>query len=200
MTPTEPAPEPDDAEVADEPVAPTTTTAVDAEGAGPLPGDRPLPPRAPPCPSPRPTRRARCWPCCVIGAAALAVVLPPLVRRVRRRAVGRSTDEQLAMLWARALTSLRDVGVPFTAADTPREVAYRAASAFPVVSRPAKSLAEAVTEATYRPEGSSGFDVAGSYGSSTLRDGAHWTRQIERAANESMGTAARIRRYFVRWR
>jgi hypothetical protein len=68
------------------------------------------------------------------------------------------------------------------------------------VSRPIKSLAEVLSEATYCPEGSAGFDVAGSYGSSTLRDGAHWTRQIERAANESIGPAARFRRYFVRWR
>jgi hypothetical protein len=136
----------------------------------------------------------------LLGALAVAIAVPPLVRRVRRRAVGRSTDEKLRMMWERSLTALRDAGVPFTAADTPREVAFRAASVFPVVSRPIKSLAEALTEATYRPEGSAGFDVAGSYGSSTLRDGAHWTRQIERAANESIGPAARFRRYFVRWR
>jgi hypothetical protein len=130
---------------------------------------------------------------------AIALAAPAVVRHVRRRAVGRTNDEKIRRLWERALNALRDVGVPISSSDTPTEIAYRAASSFPVVSRPIKSLAETLTEATYRPEGSAGFEIAGSYGSSRLRDGAHWTHQIERAVTESISTSTRVRRYFTRW-
>ena len=84
--------------------------------------------------------------------------------------MGRTNDEKLALLWARSLRSLHDVDVRLNRWETPNEFAVRAAKAFPVVSRPVKSLAEALTEATYRPEGSAGFEVPGAYGSSRLRD------------------------------
>lgn len=135
----------------------------------------------------------------LLALLAVALIAPAAVRRIRRRAVGRTNDEKLRRLWDRALRSLRDVDVPIATSDTPTEIAFRAAAVFPIASRPIKSLAETLTEATYRPEGSDGFDVAGAYGSSRLRDGAHWTHQIERAVTESLGTAARVRRYFTRW-
>ncbi len=135
----------------------------------------------------------------ILLACALLMIAPAVVRRIRRRSVGRTNDERLRLLWDRSLASLREVGVPTSSSDTPAEVAHHAARAFPVASRPMKSLAEVLTEATYRPEGSEGFDVAGAYGASKLRDGAHWTRQVERAVNESVGPAARVRRYFTRW-
>jgi hypothetical protein len=57
-----------------------------------------------------------------------------------------------------------------------------------------------VTEATYRAEGSDGFDVAGAYGASTIRECRNWAKQIDRAATESMDTASRIRRSLTTWR
>ena len=109
--------------------------------------------------------------------------------------MGRTNDEKLALLWARSQRSLRDVDVRLNRWETPNEFAERAAMAFPVVSRPVKSLAEALTEATYRPEGSAGSMCP----ARTVRADfvtAHWTRQIERAVTDSIGTASRVRRYF----
>jgi len=53
-----------------------------------------------------------------------------------------------------------------------------------------------VTEATYSRRGTAGFDVAGSYGASTMRDCRNWCRQIERAVNDSVPFGTRVRRYF----
>ena len=68
-----------------------------------------------------------------------------------------------------------------------------AAAAFPVVSRPMKSLADAFTEATYRRRASAGFEHVGrlrlQHGSATA---SHWTRQIERAVNDSVGRRRRV--------
>ena len=155
----DPAP-PADADVADD-AAPSTTAPIISDGAGPVVDDGP----AEPAPlEPAPTPEPDSWPYgkWVVLALALAAVAPVVVRRVRRRAVGRTNDEKLALLWARSQRSLRDVDVRLNRWETPNEFAERAAMAFPVVSRPVKSLAEALTEATYRPEGSAGFDVPGS--------------------------------------
>ncbi len=89
---------------------------------------------------------------------------------------------------------------PDPASDTPTEIAHRAAAAFPVVSRPMKSLAEALTEATYRPEGSAGFDV-----DRRLRvEPAPRRRPLDTpdrtSGHDSIEPAARVRRYFTRWR
>jgi hypothetical protein len=57
-----------------------------------------------------------------------------------------------------------------------------------------------VTEATYRAEGSAGFDVTGTYGASTVNDCRNWAKQIDRAATESLDWSDRLRRYFSAWR
>jgi transglutaminase-like putative cysteine protease len=131
---------------------------------------------------------------------AVLIAVPALVRRLRRATVSRAPTGQIAGYWERALVSLADVDVKVTAASTPTETAQLAATAFPIVARPIRSLADVVTASTYRPEGVSGFDVQGAYGSSVLTDSAHWTRQIERAVTDSISTSTRIRRYFMRWR
>jgi len=79
-------------------------------------------------------------------------------------------------------------------------VAARTARHFPLVRRPMTSLAEAVTAATYRAEGSAGFDRAGAYGASTIRDCRNWAKQIDRATSESLDWPGRVRRQFTTWR
>ncbi len=136
----------------------------------------------------------------LVAALGVAVASPAVVRRVGRRAAARTPDDQLAIFWQRALVALGDVGVPIKSSDTPTETAQLTVQTFPIAARPMRSLADAVTTATYRAEGSEGFDVVGAYGSSPLRDSAHWTRQIERAVADSVTTPTRIKRYFTRWR
>lgn len=62
------------------------------------------------------------------------------------------------------------------------------------------SLADAVTEATYRPAGTTGYDTAGIYGSSTVGDCRNWAKQIDRTATESLDWGTRLRRYFTSFR
>jgi hypothetical protein len=62
------------------------------------------------------------------------------------------------------------------------------------------SLAEVVTEATYRADGTAGFDIAGAYGASTVSECRNWAKQIDRAATESLAWPDRLRRYFTDWR
>jgi hypothetical protein len=118
---------------------------------------------------------------------------------VRRRRRARTVDRQLADAWQRATEAVAAVGVPLRPSDTPSEVAASTAHHFPLVTRPMSSLAEIVTTATYAPEGSTGFDIVGNYGASTIRDCRNWTKQIERAANETLTWPHRIRRYFTVW-
>jgi hypothetical protein len=92
------------------------------------------------------------------------------------------------------------IGVPVQPSDTPAEVAARTADRFPLVTRPMTSLAEAVTAATYRAEGSAGYDQPGTYGASTLRDCRNWAKQIDRATSESLDWPSRVRRHFTGWR
>jgi transglutaminase-like putative cysteine protease len=192
-----PAEEEPEEPVDDAAVAPTTVAPVDADSARPLREEDVVPTLTDVEADSSPSRWTMApW---ILLAVALLVAAPAVVRRIRRRAVGRTNDEKLRMMWERSLAALREVGVSTESSQTPAEIAHHAARAFPVASRPMKSLAEVLTEATYCPEGSAGFDVAGAYGASKLRDGAHWTRQVERAVNESVGPAARVRRYFTRW-
>ena len=79
------------------------------------------------------------------------------------------------------------------------ETAAATAEQLPIAARPISSLAEVVTEATYQASGTDGYEVAGSYGSSTIRDCGNWCRQIERAVRDTITTPERIRRYFTRW-
>ena len=92
------------------------------------------------------------------------------------------------------------IGVPVQPSDTPAEVAARTAHHFPLVTRPMASLADAVTAATYRAEGSAGFDRPGTYGASTIGDCRNWAKQIDRAASESLDWPSRVRRQLTAWR
>jgi transglutaminase-like putative cysteine protease len=135
----------------------------------------------------------------VLILVALALGLPATVRWWRLRRTRPSTEQQLARLWRRSLIALEDVGVPQAESDTPLETAAATAQDFPIAARPIRSLAEVVTEAAYRPLGTDGYDVVGSYGSSTIRDCRNWCRQVERAVRDTITVPERIRRYFTQW-
>ena len=137
------------------------------------------------------------WLVAAAGVAALAAA-PALARRSRSRAHG-SVDEQLARLWRRSTDALADAGVPVAPSQTPLETAAITARLFPIVARPVALLADAVTTATYRPEGATGFDDVGAYGSSTIRNCGNWSRQINRAVYESASLTTRAKRYFTDW-
>lgn len=132
-------------------------------------------------------------------ALALAALAPAIVRWVRARRTSGDPDHQLARLWNRSVVALSDIGVDVDASQTPMETAAAAAQAFPVISRPVTMLADAVTAATYRPEGSAGYDTIGAYGSSMLRNCQNWARQIDRAVQDSVPRSTRLRRYFSDW-
>lgn len=130
----------------------------------------------------------------------IAVALAPAVSRWYARRRTGTAEAQLTRYWLRALRSLEDVGVPLDRSATPLETASTAAEQFPISARPTRGLAEAVTEATYQVDGTRDLEVLGSYGHSTIRDCASWSRQIERAVTDSISYQARIVRHFTRWR
>jgi transglutaminase-like putative cysteine protease len=135
-----------------------------------------------------------------MGALALlagALTAPSLVRFVRTRRTATSVELQVATAWRRATTAVSAAGVPLRSCDTPLEAAATTARHFPVVTRPMTSLAEVVTEATYRADGTTGYDTAGVYGASTVRDCRNWAKQIDRTATESLDWRNRVRRYFT---
>lgn len=139
------------------------------------------------------------WMVLVVTAAAV-LAAPKLLRMSRRRGTGQSIDQEIARAWQRASSAVTAAGVPIRPSDTPLEVAASTARHMPVVTRPMTSLADAVTEATYRAGGSAGFDTVGAYGASTVNDCRHWAKQIDRASTESLDWGARLRRYFTSWR
>ena len=135
-----------------------------------------------------------------IAAMALLVgvlAAPLLVRVVRSRRTAQSIDLQVADAWRRATGAVTAAGVPVRPADTPLEVAASTARHFPLVTRPMTSLAEVVTEATYRADGTTGYDIAGTYGATTVSECRNWAKQIDRAATESLDWPNRLRRYFT---
>lgn len=134
----------------------------------------------------------------VLAAFAALAVAPTVVRRTRERTSG-SIEHQLARMWTHSFEALADAGVPVASSQTPLETAAVAKVYFPMVSRPVALLADAITAATYRPEGAAGFDEVGTYGSSTMRNCRHWATQIDRAVNESASFAERVRRHFTDW-
>ncbi len=138
------------------------------------------------------------WWLLAAAAVGLIAAAPLLVRRARSRRHG-SVEQQLGHLWSRSVDALADAGVPVEASQTPLETAAATAKHFPVVARPVALLADAVTAATYRPEGGEGYDVVGTYGSSTMRNCSNWSRQIDRAVYESAPVGTRIRRYVTDW-
>lgn len=129
---------------------------------------------------------------------ALAAVAPAISRWFARRRGG-SAEAQLARHWRRAVRSLSDVGVEHHPSDTPLESAATTAELFPIAARPTRSLAEAVTTAMYRPDGTRQLEVNTTYGHSGIRDCANWSRQIDRAVNDSVSPVRRVVRYFTRW-
>jgi transglutaminase-like putative cysteine protease len=140
------------------------------------------------------------WPW-MLGAALVAALAaaPALVRALRPRVASPSVDHQLARSWERAVDAVRLAGVPLRSSDTPVEVARRTARHMPVIARPMASLADAVTAATYRADGSAGYDVVGAYGASPIGDCRNWAKQIDRTVGESLGWPERVRRYFTTW-
>lgn len=138
-----------------------------------------------------------------VALAALALfavaLVPGGLRFLRRRRGIRSVDQQIADAWQRATSAVSAAGVPLRPCDTPIEVAASTARHFPLVTRPMTSLADAVTEATYRAEGSAGYETTGNYGASAVADCRNWAKQIDRASTESLTWADRVRRYFTSW-
>jgi transglutaminase-like putative cysteine protease len=123
-----------------------------------------------------------------LALLALALAAPALLRRWRRHQVPSDTAGAIALLWRQSVDDLREIGLRPPASVTPIEHAGAAANAFPVIARPFGSLAAAMTEVSYAPEGSS----------YPLDECRQWKRQIERAVNDSLSPAARVRRYFTR--
>jgi transglutaminase-like putative cysteine protease len=140
------------------------------------------------------------WTVGLFGLLAIAVAAPAGVRFVRRRVASPSVADQVVLSWERATGAVRSVGVPVRQSDTPLEVAARTARHFPVVTRAMTSLADAVTQATYRADGTTGFDTVGAYGASKVNECRNWAKQIDRAATDSLPWPERIRRYFTTWR
>ena len=139
------------------------------------------------------------------GSCSLLAPRPRSLRSsfgaIRRRAVGsRPNDEQLGLLWARSFDALRDVGVPIAASDTPTEIASAARPDVPggvatdEVARRGAHRGHVPTRGIGRLRRAPARTA-----SSRLRDGAHWTRQIERAVNESIGTARAGAPLLHRW-
>ena len=123
--------------------------------------------------------------------AGLLLAIPALVRAIRRRrSLAGDSAALVAMYWRRALDATGEIGVKRTASCTPVEQASITAVQFPVVARPMRSLAEAITKAAYAPAGTE---------SARRSDCAQWCHQIESAVNESISPAARVRRYFTRF-
>ncbi len=141
------------------------------------------------------------WPW-LVGLALLGVAIaaPSAVRHLRRRRTARSVDQQLADAWQRATGAVSAAGVPLRSSDTPSEAAARTARHLPWVNRPMSSLAEAVTAAAYRAEGTAGYDDVGAHGESAISDCRNWAKQIDRAATESLDWPDRLRRHFTAWR
>jgi hypothetical protein len=133
----------------------------------------------------------------VLAVLVAAIAAPGSIRSIRRRTAAQSVDRQLADAWQRATSAVGAVGVPLRPSDTPLDVAASTARHFPLVTRPMTSLADVVTEATYRPEGTAGYDAVGAYGKSTINDCRNWAKQIDRAVTESLDWPDRLRRYFT---
>lgn len=116
---------------------------------------------------------------------------PALIRRWRRNHVPDDLPSAVAKLWNRSVDDLREVGLRPKASVTPVEQAAAAAATFPVIARPFGSLASALTEVSFAPRGGDSI---------RLNECQQWSRQIERAVNDSIGPVTRVRRYFTRLR
>jgi transglutaminase-like putative cysteine protease len=131
----------------------------------------------------------------VVALIGLPLAVPALVRRWRRRLQLGDTGAAVAALWRRSVADVGEVGLRSRASLTPTELARAAAAAFPVVARPFTSLAAAMTEVSYAPDAGEDSDE---YGARRLAECRQWSRQIERAVNDSISPVAKFRRYFTR--
>jgi len=134
-----------------------------------------------------------------VAVLMAAVAAPAVVRRIRRSAAA-TPSSRLDQLWARTASALAETGVVATADLTPREAASVTASTFPVAARPMQSLAEAMTIVNYSPDGADWLATEAGYGRTVLESCVAWCRQVERAVADTIGPAARVRRYFTIWR
>jgi transglutaminase-like putative cysteine protease len=146
-----------------------------------------------------PDDRSVPWtPLIALALVGLAVALPALIRRWRRRRSPNDAAEAVAMIWRRSLADAAEVGVRTKASLTPEEHADAVAIAFPVLSRPFHSLASTLTEVTFSPTGGAMLATRSAHGPTRLDECRQWGRQIERAVADSITPAARVRRYFTR--
>ncbi|HWL43193.1 MAG TPA: transglutaminaseTgpA domain-containing protein [Ilumatobacter sp.] len=138
------------------------------------------------------------WPYAVGGLAALALVAPWLVRRVRRgRSQGRV--QRIVTAWARARGAAMGAGVPGTPAMTAQQWAAATADVLPVAARPMTSLAEAVDRVTFARPDSVDIDHAGSFGETLGDDCELWSDQVVRVADDLLPWHRKLLRYFTRW-
>jgi transglutaminase-like putative cysteine protease len=137
------------------------------------------------------------WPVFGVLAVALVLAAPAGIREFRARRRRTDPAQEVAALWHRSVESLVDAGVPVQPSDTPLETARVTAVHLPIVARPVSSLATAVTEAHFAPEGADGYDEPSIYGGSVLSNCANWSRQIDRAVDDTVAWPTRIKRYFT---
>ncbi len=197
----------------DEGASPTTTaapapvsTVVDANGV-PVPTtipDRPTPGPEQNTPAPAAPVAADDgfsvpWrPLAVLALLGFVLAIPALVRRLRRGAIT-DPEDRLGHLWARATSSLSDVGVRYRPDLTPTEAATATSATFPLAARPMKSLADVVTQVAFAPDGHDRLSQEGVLGTSTLQSATSWCRQVEQAVADTVGPLGRVRRYFTIW-
>ena len=82
----------------------------------------------------------------MVALIVLLLVLPAIVRRVKRRLERLNPPEQRVVdAWARATRAARSVGVPGRASMTPHEWARATAGAIPVAARPMTELSRATS-------------------------------------------------------
>jgi len=130
-----------------------------------------------------------------VALIGLLLAVPALIRRWRRRRQPADTVAAIAALWRQSVADVGEVGLRPLASLTPTELAAAAASAFPVVARPFASLAASMTEVSYAPDAGGNLDE---HGTRRLTECRQWSRQIERAVNDSISPVAKFRRYFTR--
>ena len=141
----------------------------------------------------------RDWrPIIIAALIALLLVLPAIIRRIKRRLERLAPPEQRVVdAWARATRAARSVGVPGRASMTPHEWSRATAQAIPVAARPMASLAEMVETVAFAPPGRIDVGTTGPYGTSIARECSAWSHQIEEIAQDTFSTRERLVRYFT---
>ncbi|HEY3484703.1 MAG TPA: transglutaminaseTgpA domain-containing protein [Ilumatobacteraceae bacterium] len=141
----------------------------------------------------------RDWrPFIAVAVIVLLLVLPAIVRRVKRRLERLNPPEQRVVdAWARATRAARSVGVPGRASMTPHEWARATAGAIPVAARPMTELATTVEAVAFAPPGRIDVGSTGPYGTSIARECSAWSHQIEEIAQDTYSTRERVVRYFT---